>query len=451
MEHTDKIFSKLAGGGIYPDANPLIYTFALSIFAFLIISPTQTYHNFVLTFYLAPLWVPVILGEFAMMRFIQSRRMQFLARQKYVLLELRLPRDNKKPLLAMETIFANLNFGPGESNKFKRIWLGGIRPWWSFEIVSLGGQVHFYIWLREAQRRGVESFFYAQFPGMEIIEAEDYSRLIDPSDDSHSLFGEEFNKKDKDALPIKTYTTYGLEKSGAEPEEMVDPLAQVIELLGSLGPKEQLWVQFIIRQTKDEKFRPKLTKAGKPYTWKDEGQDLIETIRASAVKKTKYTDPATGKVIETEGFPNPTKGQLEGIAAIENNTNKQGFDVGIRAIYSAPKDAYQGIMASFLLSIFNPFSHAAGNGLKPATLYSAGFQDYPWEDPKGLMHRFVEKKIVKLYRQRAYFADPYVGPWSIMSTEELATLYHIPSAAVGTPGLPRIQSSTTGAPANLPT
>jgi hypothetical protein len=39
----------------------------------------------------------------------------------------------------------------------------------------------------------------------------------------------------------------------------------------------------------------------------------------------------------------------------------------------------------------------------------------------------------------------------VMSTEELATIYHIPSSAIGTPGLRRIQSATGEAPANLPT
>jgi hypothetical protein len=39
----------------------------------------------------------------------------------------------------------------------------------------------------------------------------------------------------------------------------------------------------------------------------------------------------------------------------------------------------------------------------------------------------------------------------ILSTEELATLFHVPSAAIQTPTIPRIQSTTSGAPGNLPT
>jgi hypothetical protein len=39
----------------------------------------------------------------------------------------------------------------------------------------------------------------------------------------------------------------------------------------------------------------------------------------------------------------------------------------------------------------------------------------------------------------------------VMSTEELATIFHIPSSSAEAPGLERIQSATHEAPADLPT
>jgi hypothetical protein len=38
----------------------------------------------------------------------------------------------------------------------------------------------------------------------------------------------------------------------------------------------------------------------------------------------------------------------------------------------------------------------------------------------------------------------------VMSTEELATIYHVPSLAIETPSLGRVHSATGEAPANLP-
>ena len=442
------IHDTLASNGRFIDWKPIAYTFAFINIAFLIISPAQTFRNWEFLLFFAPLWLPLLLISAATTRKLQFKRGEFLLKQKYVLLELRLPRDTMKTPLAMETFFANMHFGPGESTEYK-VKQGAMRPSWSFEIVSLGGQVRFYIWTRDGQRRGIESYLYSQYPGMEIIEAEDYSRIFDPSDfEQNSMFGEEFKKThaNKEAIadpfPIKTYVDYGLDKAGTKPEEQIDPLNQIIELLGSLGPKEQFWIQFIIRQSKTEKHGE---------DWKKVGQKEIEKIREATVKKTSRVDPVTGNTIETSGFPNPTKGQQETINSVERNTNKPGFDVGIRMIYSAPKDAYHGGMIAFFMALFKPFSNENGASIAPVAWYSAGFNDYPWEDPKGHAHRYVEKKVVKLYRQRAYFNQPYHGPWSIMSSEELATLYHVPSGTVQTPGLPRIQSSTSGAPTNLPT
>ncbi|MDB5265901.1 MAG: hypothetical protein JWM39_614 [Parcubacteria group bacterium] len=443
----ENIHGYAASHGRFVDWKPIAYTFAGLNIIFLIIAPVQTFRNYEFLLFFAPLWLPIVLVQAATLRKLQANREDFLLKQKYVLLEMRLPRDTMKTPLAMETFFSNMHFGPGESTTYK-IKAGAMRPWWSFEIASIEGRVHFFIWTREMQRRGIESYLYSQYPDMEIIEAEDYSRIFDPSDFSkNSMFGEEFKKvhANKDAkadpYPIKTYVDYGLDKAGTKPEEQIDPLAQVIELLGSIGPKEQFWIQFIIRQSKAEKHGE---------DWKKVGAAEVEKIRAATVKKTTRVDPVTGNTIETSGFPNPTKGQQETINAIERNTNKAGFDVGIRMIYSAPKDAYQGGMIAFFMSLFKPFTNENGAGFAPVQQYSAAFNDYPWEDPKGYAHRAVEKKVVDLYRQRAYFNQPYNGPWSIMSTEELATLFHVPSSTVQTPALPRMQSSTSGAPSNLP-
>jgi hypothetical protein len=451
LESLDKIANKPNNNASGEQFKQYCIIMGVGIFAFLVISPSQTARNFELLFFLSPLWMTLIVVRFGIARFVQAKRAEFIAKQKNILLELRFPQDTNKSLKAMETFFSNINFGPGESNWYKQYWSGGTRPWWSFEIVSLGGRIHFYIWTREQFRRGIESALYAQYADMEVIEAEDYSRLIDPASEGYELFGDEFKKSQPDPWPIRTYVEYELDKAGAKPEEQVDPLSQIVEFLGSMSPKEQFWIQIIIRQHKGEKYH-KLNAKGKPFTWADEGKELIEGIRTSTTKKTKFTDPTTGKVTESEGFPNPSKGQIEGMAAIENNIYKAAFDTGIRIIYSAPKEDYKpGATIAFLTSIFKPFSSEGGQGLSLAALYSARFQDFPWEDKDKKRHREVERNIVDYYRRRVFFNEPYIGPYSVLSTEELATLYHIPSGSVSSPALPRIPSATNAAPANLPT
>jgi hypothetical protein len=452
MGLAEKIGHSFHDAGYHVTARPFILIFVFANVFFLFLDPYQTLRNYLFLGFFAPLWAPALLLSATFQQFVRSRKAEFLANQKYVLLELRMPRDVKKTPLAMETVLANLHITSGESTAYARNWQGKVRTWFSLEIVSIGGRVRFYLWTRAGLRRGVEAAFYAQYPGMEIVEAEDYSLLYDPSAPENDMFGEEWVLSKADPYPIKTYVDYQLDKPGAKPEEIIDPMAQMLELLGSIGPKEQLWFQMVIRATKDEKFNGKKNKDGKPYTWKDEARDEIEKIRKETTTPGKYKDPITGTVHETQGFPNPTKGQSDAMAAIERNIAKQGFDVGMRGIYTAPKDAYQGTMISFMLgTMLKPFSTDAYNNFKPAGKFDASFNDYPWEDKGGHHKQHLHEALVEFYRRRAFFHDPYVGDWMVMSTEEIATLFHVPSAAIETPSLPRIGSSTGGAPANLPT
>ncbi|MBU0749982.1 hypothetical protein KKH15_00500 [Patescibacteria group bacterium] len=433
------------GAGVHLMARPIIIGFVVALVLFLFISPEQTMRNFNFALFLAPLWMPFILVRYAFLRWVQANKAANLAKQKYILLELRLPRDTMKTPLAMEAVFSNLHQAPGESTWYKRLFLGAVRPWWSFELVSIGGQVKFYVWTREGFRRLIESAFYAQYPGMEIIETEDYSRLVDPTDHHWSMFGAEFTHPSgrPDAYPIKTYVDFGLDRV-AKPEEQIDPLAQVLESCGSIGPGEQMWVQFVIRVSKKEKF-------GGAKDWKDVGREEIEKIRTESQIQSEYVDKATGEVKKVAGFPSPTEGQKDRIKAIERNISKLAFDVGIRSIYAAPKDNFQGSMITSQLGMFKPFNSETYNSLGPASRLSTRFSDWPWEDPGGHHKHHEEHLAVEMYRRRAFFHDPYEGLWNIMSTEELATLYHIPSGTVTTPTMPRIQSSTSEAPFNLPT
>jgi len=444
MGFAEKFIKSLSGsGGVDISIRPLIVAMGVLVFIFFLFSPGQTSNNLAILLFTAPLWIPFVLIYFAWSAWVDTRRAEYLLDQKYVLLELRLPRDTKKTPLAMETIFSNLNIGSGESNWYKKYWRGSVRPWWSVEIASIGGQVRFFVWTREGLRRGLESYFYAQYPGIEVIEAMDYSRLVDPSASDQGMFAAEFALTNPDPYPIKTYIDYGLDKPGTKPEEQIDPLAQVIELLGSLGPKEQLWLQIIFRMTKKEKYGDR--------DWKDEAHEEIAKIQKKTVRKGTSFDPTTGAKRETEGFPNPTKGQSDTINAIEKNIAKPGFDVGIRLIYSAPKEHYAGATVPHALTMMKVFSSNSYNGFKPAGRYDTKFGDYPWEDRRGTRKQREHERALEFYRRRAYFYDPYVGPWMVLSSEELATIYHVPSSTVQTPSLPRIQSATSSAPSNLPT
>ncbi len=420
----------------------VILGIALLIVAF-IFMPSIVSKALSLALFLAPIWLPLILAGGAWTLWVIWRRSEFVAEQKTVLLEIKPPRNLVKTPLAMETVLSGMHLSPGESNWYKKFILGSVRPWWSLEIASLEGQVHFFIWTRVGFRRLIEAQLYAQYPNMQISEAGDYTRFMSATPEEWAIWGCDFTHTEKDPLPIKTYIEYGLDKVQKEPEQ-VDPLANLIEFMGSMKKGEYLWLQFIVRVHKGEKYGKKNLE-GKDYTWKDEASKLIENIRKKAVQS--FVSPDTG----VEQFiPNPTKGESEKMAAIERNVSKLAFDVGARGIYIAKPDKFEASVIAGLIGIFKQFSSEGWNGIRPSGWLLA-FDDYPWEFRVGKLKDKLRRLIIEAYRRRQFFHEPFKKDGMVMSTEELATIFHIPSGTVETPSLRRVKSATGEAPTDLPT
>lgn len=430
-----------------------ILGFVLLLLSFLVM-PGVVSFALSLALFLAPLWLPFLLVSGAWTIWVILKRSEFIAKQKMVLLEIKPPRSVLKTPLAMEAVLSGMHLGPGEATWYKKYIKGAVRPWWSLEIASLEGRVHFFIWTRVGFRRIVETQLYAQYPGVQVVEAPDYTRLLSAKPEEWEIWGCDFIHTAENPIPLKTYVEYGLDKVQKEPEQ-IDPLANLIEFMGSMKKGEYLWLQFGIRVHKGEKYGKnvfkknsktgKLEDTGKPFTWKNEADELIEAIRKAT--REPYKDPVSGK--EIPGFPNPTKGQMEKIAAIERNISKQAFDVGARAIYIAKPEKYDSVAISGLMGMFKQFSSEGWNGFKANGGMSI-FNDYPWEIGISKLKDAVRAGVVEAYRRRQFFYDPAKADTMVMSTEELATIFHIPSKTIETPGLERIQSATGEAPANLP-
>jgi hypothetical protein len=411
-----------------------------------------------LALFIAPVWLPLLLITGAWKLWIVLKRSEFIASFAYVLLEIKPPRNLVKTPLAMEAFLASLHLTGGEATWWARF-NGGTRPFWSLEIASFEGQVHFFIWGRASFRRMVESQLYAQYPGVQIVEAIDYTRRISAKKGEWDLWGCDFKKSKANPLPIKTYIEYGLDKVQKEPEQ-VDPIANLIEFMASIGKGEYLWLQFVIRAHRGERYgttpasnkSSRLSADGKrSYTWIEEGKEFVEVMRKAT--RDSYIDMVIGE--ERPGFPNPTKGQSETMAAIERNISKLAFDIGGRGIYISRPENFNGATIGHLIALFKPFNTEGWNDINSGAWLKT-FDDYPWEIGAEKKKDHYRHELVEAFRRRQFFYDPFfeggfsMHETSVMSTEEIATIYHIPSAGVQTPSLGRIQSSTGEAPSNLP-
>lgn len=392
-------------------------------------------------FALAPVWLPAVLFAAFWEVWIRYRRAQFISAQEMMLLEIKIPRDIDKSPRAMELVFSGLHIAFGETTFIDRWIGGGVRPWFSCELVSDGGRIHFYIWTRRRVREIVESQIYAQYPSVEIYEVEDYAARMHYDPSKHKAWGCDFELVKADPYPIKTYIDYELDRDPKE-EYRIDPIAHIFEFLSTVKPGEQVWYQILIQVNRDMRTAPGhfFKKEGR---WRAEAKDEVKSIR----------DSATPKITDAEGNTRPgfmslTPSQTEQIEAIERSIGKQGFDTGIRAVYIADKDAFRGITYAGMLGVFRQFGSAHFNGIRP-TRWLTGF-DYPWQDFRGMLKARMTRKVVDAYRRRSWFHPPYKTPHYVMTTEELATIFHFPSRGIQAPGLDRIPARKFEAPPNLP-
>ena len=397
-------------------------------------------------FRLWPFWVLPILASVFWDLWVTHVRGRFIDTevQKAKLLEIKFPQEVTKTPLSMEIVIQALWQIGGEATWYNRYWEGKVRQWFSLEMVSIGGAVHFYIWTPGKMKASIEQQLYSQYPGIEVFEVEDYSHRIDFEKGKTDASTLEYDLLKPSAIPMKTYIDYGLDKQGQEEEYKTDPLTPVLEYLASLREGEQAWIQIIIRAHKKERVAYVKGKK-KLVDWTHEAQTEIKKMRDAVAPK-------------EEGEPEirTTKGEQEMIYAIERNVMKMAFDVGIRSIYIAPVDKYDPGNAGSLKGILQVFGSASLNGFGPAKRGTGGTYAYPWQETEKRMTK-IKQEFLKAYRLRAYFHAPYrlsLGylprKINVLNTEALATIFHIPGSVAQTPSLGRVMSKKSEAPANLP-
>ena len=358
-----------------------------------------------------------------------------------MLLEIKLPRDINKSPAAMEMVLEGI--WEDVVGTLTDVFIKGrVRDFFSLEIVSLGGEVKFFIWALPKWKNIIESRIYAQYPGAEVYEAEDYALKVVYDPEKVNFSGITISLVKPDPYPIKSYIDYELERGGKEPEEIVDPLVPLIEYLGSLKPGEQAWIQILIQGHRKEGLKD--TRLFPKPDWKESIKKEIKKI----IEQESYIKPAEGK---PQTLQHLTTTQGETIKAIERNAGKLAFNSMMRVLYVAPKDIFDKNKLTGLIGSMRQFGSKNLNGIKPNKFMSV---EYPWQDVHDKKKRMLHQTHLEAYKRRSFFDVPFkhlYGEPYVLTVEELATLFHFPHGGVSTtPTLTRIPSKKAEAPANLP-
>ena len=363
-----------------------------------------------------------------------------------VLLEIKLPKEVRKSPLAMELVFTQM-YQKANMTFLQTYWEGKIVPYYSLEIVSIGGNLHFYIWTPKKQKNIIEAQLYAQYPTAEIYEVPDYAVNVRHDLSKMTMWGCHWKLKKPDPFPIKTYVDFELDRNATEKDQetVVDPMSTMIEYLGSLKPGEQGWVQILIRAHRDYGIGSGDLKA-KP-DWKKDVEKEIEAIQEK-YKPQKEKD-SEGRVMLIPG-PQMTEADKNSLKSLHRSLEKYAFDAVIRGAYIADLDAADYSNIPGLIGCVRQYDDNTSNGF--GLDWFTDF-DNPWEDFKRMRRTGREKMFLDAYKQRSFYYGKYAHiPVKnfVLTTEELATLFHLPGGVITTPTIERIGSRKAQPPSNLP-
>jgi len=392
--------------------------------------------------FLKSLWViaPLILCFIALDFLLRHKTSRYLKTISWEFLEVKIPVDIKRSAKAMEEVFAALHVISSRPTFWQRFLKGKVPDWLTFEIFGHGGEIHFYTRCPEKYRNLVESAIYAHYPEAEIEKVEDYTNFFSTifSSEIYDLYATNFSLEKENPLPIKTYN-YFEEK---EEEKNIDPLSSIAEVISNLESDETIVIQLLIRSAEKNK------------KWIEQGEDMVSDLIGTKTKKktvlghlgdflvnlikAPFSPPSWPEEEKKESkYSSLTAGQKEKIKAIETKISKLAYEVSLRFLYIDSKDRFTERNVASVLGAFRQYSYY--NAFKKKDLIKK------YKIFKERRRSMDKRKAYSLFRERIFPKNFF-----ILTTEELATIYHYPTHLIKAPLIREKKARRGGPPLGLP-
>lgn len=394
------------------------------------------------------LTLPPVLGVIFWEFWLYYLKITYSASMSWTILEVSVPREVFQTPKSLENVFAALHSMSTPPDEFlDKYWEGKVQDYLCLEIVGRGGKSYFYLRVPTSLKNYVTAQIYAQYPKAEIKEATDYIDTVPKTapDPQYEIWGTELMLSKEDGYPIRTYMQF----EETVEEKRIDPISSLMETFANLTDNEQIWIQILIRPTAKK--------------WSEEGQKLIDKLigRKTVVKKTaiekwleQFADllilmiegskekPAGKKDEPLSKMQFLSPGQKEVVEAIEKNIAKLGFDICIRTLYIAKREAFNRANIPSIMGFFKQFNTLNLNGFKPNPEAGSRVKTIFFKKQREYLRK---RSLLYYYKLRLPGKKVFV-----FNTEELATIYHFPSTVVEAPTTPRVEAKTAEPPANLP-
>ncbi|MCX6791313.1 MAG: hypothetical protein NTV62_03975, partial [Candidatus Gribaldobacteria bacterium] len=166
--------------------------------------------------------------------------------QEWTVLEVIPPAEIAKPWRAMEDIY-NATYSIIDSPNWRELWCEGelekFPYWWSFELISVAGQIHYYFRIPKDAKTLFEAIFHTHYSDAEMFEVPDYTTEMPqnlPNKD-YEVYGEDYVLLKDDIYPIKTYKFFEIKPEEVDKEKKLDPFIQLLEAMSKLRKGERAW------------------------------------------------------------------------------------------------------------------------------------------------------------------------------------------------------------------
>ncbi len=356
--------------------------------------------------------------------------------ETWVFLEIQMPKDGspekedqrpkseeeKKQLIAVaEQLFSTLS----ESGKNKG-WLLG-KDYYSFEIACTDKKISFYVNCPKDLQQLVEKQIQAQYPHAFIEQVKGYNPFFKGA----QIEVEELQLSKKYVYPFRTYKT-----------TETDPLNALTNAMSKLQENEAAVIQYIISPAGQSwQYRPRKMaleiQQGKNPEMVEKGhfhqlmiglgRSIGRSLSFSGSSNQNFQPSHAHK--DLSGYASAislTPMQQEIVKKLEEKASRPGYKVNIRLVTS---------------------STIAGNASSHMRNLLASFLQYNMPPFNGLRAKKRDKNdILKDYIFRVY-RESYAA---ILNTEEIASLWHLPTPYIETPNIKWLVSKKAPPPVNLP-
>ncbi len=323
------------------------------------------------------------------------------------------PEHQRQMIAVAEQIFTTLSEAGYKSGFFR-----SSSEYMSFEIATVDKKISFYINCPASIKDLVEKQIHAQYPAAQIEEIKGYNPFAKGAAQSSA----ELTLQRKYVYPIRTYK---LMES--------DPLNAITSAMSKLDQDEGAVLQLIIRpaggswQEKPRNMALEIQQ-GKNPQFVEHGM-VYRTIHDLFFRHRKQQQ-ANSRMPDLSGSDRPislTPMQQEIVKRLEEKASRPGYKTNLRIITSSSNAQSAELHMRNILSSIMQFTMPPFNG------FSVKKRD--------------NKSIVLDYIFRAF--NDY-GNKTILNTEELASIWHLPTPFIETPNIKWLLSKKAPAPVNMP-